>query len=161
MNKEGKEIVYDKEFNKIKFSSNYTDLPLGKLINFPTLTVSIRCVIKRDELFYPQAYLEDCYCKNMIAYERIDKSEGINFNKGENSVKCMIGNYYYFKDIRFKYQPYVCNGCHDFSMAVQNLSDFFVVTIKNVNYRINITGVDKKEAVNILNNADLGDKGIL
>ena len=42
----------------------------------------------------------------MISYERIDKSEGIDFNKGENSgnlhsVKCMICNYYYFKD-RFK-----------------------------------------------------------
>ena len=66
----------------------------------------------------------------MISYERIDKSEVIDFNKGENSVKCMICNYYYFKDIGFKYLPYVCNECHDFSMTVQNLSDFFVVTIK-------------------------------
>ena len=28
----------------------------------------------------------------MISYERIDKNEGIDFNKGENSVKCMICN---------------------------------------------------------------------
>ena len=48
----------------------------------------------------------------MISYERIDGSEGIDFNKGENSVKC------YFKDIGFKYKPYVCNECHDFSMTV-------------------------------------------
>ena len=82
----------------------------------------------------------------MISYERIDKSEGIDFNKRENSVKCMICNYYYFKDIGFKYQPYVCNGCHDFSMTVQNLSEFFVVTIKNVDYRIYITGLDKKRS---------------
>ena len=33
----------------------------------------------------------------MISYERIDKSKGTDFNKGENSVKCMICNYYYFK----------------------------------------------------------------
>ena len=52
---------------------------------------------------------------------------------------------YYFKDIGFKYQPYVCNVCHDFSMTVQNLSYFFVVTIKNVGYRVYITGVDKKQ----------------
>ena len=50
----------------------------------------------------------------MISYERIAKSEGIDFNKGENSVKRMICNYYYFSD-GFKYQPYVCNRCHDFS----------------------------------------------
>ena len=77
------------------------------------------------------------------------------------SVKCMICNYYYFKDIGFKYQPYVCNGCHDFSMTVQNLSDFFVVIIKNVDYRVYITGVDKKAAVFILKNSDLSDKGVL
>ena len=36
----------------------------------------------------------------------------------------MICHYWYFKDIGFKYQPHVCNGCHDFSMIVQDLGDF-------------------------------------
>ena len=97
----------------------------------------------------------------MISYERIDKSEGIDFSKGENSVKCMICNYYYFRDIGFQYQPYVCNGCHDFSMIVQSLSNFFVATIKNVDYRVYITGVDKKAAAFILQNSDLSDKDVL
>ena len=97
----------------------------------------------------------------MISYERIGCSEGIDFNKGKNSVKCMICNYWYFKDIGFKYQPYVCNGCHDFSMTIQNLSDFYVVANKNVDYRVYITGVDKKAGVFILKNSDLSDKGIL
>ena len=43
---------------------------------FPTLAVIITCVIKRGECFYSQAYLENCYHKNMITYERID---GIDF----------------------------------------------------------------------------------
>ena len=97
----------------------------------------------------------------MISYERIDCSEDSDFNKGENSVKCMICNYYYLKDIGFKYQQYVCDGCHDLSMTVKNLSDLFVVTIKNVDYRVYMTGVDKKDAVNILNNSKLGNKGVL
>ena len=42
----------------------------------------------------------------------------------------MICRYYYFKSVGFKYQPYVCNGCHDFSMGVMNLSDFFIWNIK-------------------------------
>ena len=46
-------------------------------------------------------------------------------------------------------------------MAVQNLNDFFVVTIKNVDYRVYITGVDKKAAVFILKNSNLSDKGVL
>ena len=73
----------------------------------------------------------------------------------------MIYNYYYFKDIGFKYQLYVCNGCHDFSMNVQNLSDFFVVTIKNIDCRVYITGADKKAAVFTLKNFDLSDTSVL
>ena len=46
-------------------------------------------------------------------------------------------------------------------MTGQNLSDFSVVTIKNVDYRVYITGVDKKAAVFILKNSDLSDKGVL
>ena len=82
----------------------------------------------------------------MISYERIDKNEGIDFNKSKDSIKCMICNYYYFKDIGFKYQPYVCNACHDFSMGVQVLSDFFIVTVGNIDYRVYIANVDKKNS---------------
>ena len=92
----------------------------------------------------------------MISYERIYKSESTDFNRGENSVKCMICNYYYFKDIGFTHQLYACNGCHEFSMT-----DFFVVNIKNVDYRVYITGVDKKAAVFIFKNSDLSDEAVL
>ena len=60
MGKEDKRINYDEAFNKINFLSNRTDLPLGKLLAFPTVTVVIRCVIKRGEHLYPQVYLEHC-----------------------------------------------------------------------------------------------------
>ena len=62
----------------------------------------------------------------MISYERIDCSEGIDFSKSKQSVKYMICNYSYFKGVGFKYQPYVCNGCHDFSMAVQILKELAI-----------------------------------
>ena len=42
----------------------------------------------------------------------------------------MICHYWYFKDIGFKYQPYVCNRCHDFSMIVQNLDEFLILIKK-------------------------------
>ena len=96
----------------------------------------------------------------MISYERIDKSESIDFTKTGNSIKCMIYNYFYFSG-GFKYQPYVCNGCHEFSMVVQNLSDFLNLTIRNIDYRVYIAGVDKKAAVYILNNFVLDDKGVI
>ena len=79
----------------------------------------------------------------MISYERIDKNEFIDFKKSKECKGCMICCYWYFSE-DFKYQPYVCNGCHDFSMDVQNLSDFFFLTVRNVDYRVYIAGIDKK-----------------
>ena len=90
----------------------------------------------------------------MISYEKI-----IGYNKGKDDVKCMVCNHYYSKD-KFDYQPYVCNDCHDSSMTLMDLSDFFVLNIKNANYRVHISGIDK-EAGNIFKNSNLGDKGVL
>ena len=63
----------------------------------------------------------------MLQYERINISKRIDFNKTNKSAECMISHYWCFKNIGFKYQPYVCNGCHDFSMIVQNLDDFLIL----------------------------------
>ena len=49
----------------------------------------------------------------MLQYERIDISEGIDLNKSDKSKECMICHYWYFKDIDYKYEPHVCNKCHD------------------------------------------------
>ena len=80
----------------------------------------------------------------MISYENIDCSEGIDNNKSKESIKCMICSYYFFKSVGFKYQPYVCKGCHDFSMGVISLSDFFIWNIKGNNYRVYASGVSKQ-----------------
>ena len=49
----------------------------------------------------------------MLEYDRIDISEGIDVNKTNASKECDICHYWYFKDISFKYEPYLCNGCQD------------------------------------------------
>ena len=68
----------------------------------------------------------------MIQYERTDVSEGIDVNKSNESKECMICHYWYFKDIAYKFEPYVCSGCHDLSMMVYELDDFVVLNIKGV-----------------------------
>ena len=67
----------------------------------------------------------------------------------------MICNHYYLED-NFKYQPYVCNKCHDFSMTVMDLSDFYVLNIKGFDYRVYISGLDKKEAMIIFKKISIG-----
>ena len=54
----GEKVIYDSDFDKIRFVTDDL-LPLGKLIYFSTLTVVIRCVFKQGDLFYPQVYLDD------------------------------------------------------------------------------------------------------
>ena len=91
----------------------------------------------------------------MASYEKI-----VGFNSGKEGVKCMICNHYYLKD-KFNYQLCVCNDCHDFSMTVMDINDFLILNIKGSNYRVYISGIDKKEAVIILKKSNLDDKGVL
>ena len=52
-------VILDKTdgFNKIRFSSDI-DLPLGT--QFKILTIIIRCIIKKDDKYYPEIYLDEC-----------------------------------------------------------------------------------------------------
>ena len=55
----GKELFYKK--NHANFGINsYDDLPLNKPLNFPILTIIIRCVLQESEKWYPQVYLDEC-----------------------------------------------------------------------------------------------------
>ena len=48
----------------------------------------------------------------MLEYDRKDISEVTDANKTNASKECDICYYWYFKGISFKYEPYLCNGCH-------------------------------------------------
>ena len=80
----------------------------------------------------------------MLQYERIDISGGIDLNKSDKSKDCIICHYWYFKDIDYKYQAHVCNGCHDLSMVVYDLNDFMILNIKGINYRCYVFNVSVK-----------------
>ena len=49
----------------------------------------------------------------MLEYDRINILERIDINQTSLSKKCDICQYQYFKDVGFKYEKYLCNGCHD------------------------------------------------
>ena len=89
----------------------------------------------------------------MLQYEMIDVFEGIDLNKSDKSKECMICHYWYFKDIGYKYEPYVCIGCHDLSMVVYNLKDFMILNIRSVDYRCYVFYMRKNDAIKLLNNS--------
>ena len=49
---------YGENYDRIKFISN-DNLPIEKLIYFPAITFTIRCIFKNGAFFYPQVYLDD------------------------------------------------------------------------------------------------------
>ena len=49
----------------------------------------------------------------ILYYNRIGISLGIDTNKTSTSKDCDICQYWYFLNKGVKFQPYVCNGCHD------------------------------------------------
>ena len=97
----------------------------------------------------------------MLQYQRIDVSEGIDLNKPNKSKECIICHYWYFKDIGYKYQSHVCNGCHDLSMVVYDLNNFMILNIKGVDYRSYVFNMSNNDAINLLNNSMLYSKEVL
>ena len=94
----------------------------------------------------------------MLYYDRIDVSEGIDVNKTSASKECDVCHYWYFLNYSFKFQPNVCNRCHDLLMMSVNLSDIAILNIKGSVYCYIISLINKNEAISLLENADLTEK---
>ena len=95
----------------------------------------------------------------MSYYDRIDFSEGINVNKTSASKKCDICHYWYFLNYSFKFQPNVCNRCHNSLMMSVNFSDIAILNIKGSDYCCIISLIVRKsEAIKLIQNVDLTEK---
>ena len=86
---------------------------------------------------------------------RIDISEGIDIKKINASKECKICYYWYFKDIGFKYEPYLCNGCHGLMQKAISFIDVAIVYIKGSAYRIHFWFMSKDDAIKTMNNFNL------
>ena len=99
----------------------------------------------------------------MLEYNRIDISEGIDVNKTNFSKECCrISHHWYFQDIGFKYEPYLCNGCHDLMQKAMSFNNADIVYVKGSAYRTHFWYMSKDDAINIMNGYNLVDKmGVL
>ena len=52
-------VKYDDNYMKIKFNTD-DNIPLNKIIYFPTITIIIRFVTQKDHKYYPQIFLDEC-----------------------------------------------------------------------------------------------------
>ena len=94
----------------------------------------------------------------MLEYNRIYISKGIEVNKTSASKECDICHYWYFKDISFKYELYLCNGCHDLIQKAMRFNDVAIVYVKGNAYRIHFWYMSKDDAISIGKNSNLINK---
>ena len=96
----------------------------------------------------------------MLHFDRIDVFEGIYGSKTSVSRECIIYDCPYFLDKGLTFQPDVCNGneWHDVLMMPMDLNDTATLNTHGVNYCGIINGINKIEAVNLLQNVDLSGK---
>ena len=98
----------------------------------------------------------------MLEYDKIDISEGNDVNKTNLSKECDIYHYWYFRDIVFKFDPYICNNCHDLMQKTISFNNIAIVYVKRNAYRIHFWYMSKDDAINIMNGSNLTDeRGVL
>ena len=61
-------------------------------------------------------------------------------------------------DKKFKYEPYLCNNCHDLMQKAMNFNDVAIVSVKESDYRIHFWYIRKNDAINIMNNSNVNEK---
>ena len=94
-------------------------------------------------------------CIKMLEYDRIDISEEIDVNKTNLSKDCDICHYWYFKDIGFKYESYLCNGCQDLIQKALSINNVAIVDVKGSAYRAYFWCMSKSDVINIRNGSTL------
>ena len=73
----------------------------------------------------------------------------------------MLCHYWYFTNVGFKFEPHVCNKCHDLLMTAHELKSISILNIKDIGFSCILWGISKVEADNRLNNSVLEDKDVL
>ena len=140
-------------------------MPLKKLPKFHATAIIIRCVFEKGGKLYPQAFLDDalhelykCYStKKLMCQKELTLIKQVY----QKNVCFAIIGAWYFKDVRFKFEPHVCNECHDVSMTAHELKNIAILNVKAVDFRCILWGITRDEAINRPNNSVLEDRGVL
>ena len=97
----------------------------------------------------------------MLQYQKIGVSERIDVNKTSASEECELCHYWFFKDVGFKFEKHVCNGCHDLLTMAYSLKNIAILSAKEATFRCVLMGINKNEDLKRLNNSVTYDKGVL
>ena len=97
----------------------------------------------------------------MLRYQKIDISEEIDINKTSILKECELCQYWFFKDIGFKFEGHVCNKCHDLLTMAYSLKSIAILSVKGATFRCILMGISKNEGLKKLSNSVTYDRGLL
>ena len=86
----------------------------------------------------------------MLEYDRI-------FQKGLMLIKQIYqkNGIFVTKNIGFKYESYLCNGCHDLLQKAMSFNNVAIVYVKGNAYRIHFWYMSKYDAINRMNGINI------
>ena len=88
----------------------------------------------------------------MLEYDRVDISERIDIKKTNASKECKVCHYWHFKDIGFKYELYLCNGCLGLMQKAITVNDVAAIYVKGSAYRIHFWYMSEDGGISIICN---------
>ena len=66
-----------------------------------------------------------------------------------------------FKDVGFKFEEHVCNGCHNLLTMAHSLKNIATLSAKGATFGCLLMGISKNEALKRLSNSVTYDRGVL
>ena len=97
----------------------------------------------------------------MLQQQKNDVSKGIDVNKTSASKEYELCHYWFFKNVGFKFEEDVCNGCHDLLTITYSLKNIAILSAKGATFRCVLMGISKNEGLKRLNNSVTYDRGVL
>ena len=61
----------------------------------------------------------------------------------------------FFKDVGFKFEEHVCNGCHDLLTMAYSLENIAILSAKGATFRCILWGISRNEGLRRLNSSVL------
>ena len=89
------------------------------------------------------------------------KFEKIDVNKTSASKECELCHYWFFKDVGFKFEKRICNGCHDLLTMVYSLKNIAILSAKGATFRCILWGISRNQGLRRLNSSVLENKGVI
>ena len=93
----------------------------------------------------------------MLEYKKIHILEGIDLNKSDKSKECDLCHYWHFLEKNFTYEPNLCSVCCDVMQKAVSFNNVAVVSIKGIHFCF----MSEHDAINLVNNSVLSNKGVL